>query len=52
MAPNARWQFVLLYTAPADAMANAVAGISDAVLDGAVSVGGLSDLANADHLAG
>jgi NADPH2:quinone reductase len=39
MAPNARWQFVLLYTAPADAMANAVADISDAVLDGAVRVG-------------
>jgi NADPH:quinone reductase len=39
MAPNARWQFVLLYTAPREAKAFAVEDISAAVLDGAVAVG-------------
>jgi NADPH:quinone reductase len=39
MVPNARWQFVLLYTAPADAKARAVADVAAAVLDGAVRVG-------------
>jgi NADPH:quinone reductase len=39
MAPNARWQFVLMYTAPADAMAEAVEDVTDAVLDGAIRVG-------------
>jgi NADPH2:quinone reductase len=39
MAPNARWQFVLLYTAPAEAKAWAVEDISAAVLDGAIAVG-------------
>jgi NADPH:quinone reductase len=39
MVPNARWQFVLMYTAPADAMAEAVEDVSDAVLDGAIGVG-------------
>src|SRR6185437_6915890 len=39
MAPNARWQFVLMYTAPADAMAEAVVDVSAAVFDGAVRVG-------------
>jgi NADPH2:quinone reductase len=44
MAPNARWQFVLVYTAPADAMANAVQDVSDAVVEGAVGVGGHAGL--------
>jgi NADPH:quinone reductase len=39
MAPNARWQFILVYTAPADSMANALLGVSDAVQDGAIRVG-------------
>ena len=39
MGPNARWQFVLMYTAPARAMGQAVADVSDAVLDGAIRVG-------------
>ncbi len=39
MAPNARWQFVLLYTAPRQAKAYAVEDVSAAVLDGAVDVG-------------
>jgi NADPH2:quinone reductase len=39
MIPNARWQFVLMYTAPADAMAEAVVDVSAAVFDGAVRVG-------------
>jgi NADPH2:quinone reductase len=39
MAPNARWQFVLLYTAPAEAKGYAVEDVSAAVLDGAVSAG-------------
>jgi NADPH2:quinone reductase len=39
MTTNARWQFVLLYTAPAEAKARAVEDIVGAVLDGAVRVG-------------
>jgi NADPH2:quinone reductase len=39
MAPNARWQFVLLYSAPAEAKGQATEDISAAVLDGAVRVG-------------
>jgi NADPH:quinone reductase len=39
MVPNARWQFVLLYTAPREAKAFAVEDISAAVLDGAVRIG-------------
>jgi NADPH2:quinone reductase len=39
MVPNARWQFVLLYTAPAEAKAVAVEDIATAVLDGALRVG-------------
>jgi NADPH2:quinone reductase len=39
MAPNARWQFVLVYTAPAVAKAHALEDITAAILDGAVSVG-------------
>jgi NADPH:quinone reductase len=39
MTTNARWQFVLLYTAPADAKARALEDISDAVLDGAIRIG-------------
>ncbi|SOD74933.1 NADPH:quinone reductase-like Zn-dependent oxidoreductase [Jatrophihabitans sp. GAS493] len=39
MAPNARWQFVLVYTAPARAKGQAIDDISAAILDGAVAVG-------------
>jgi NADPH2:quinone reductase len=39
MTGNARWQFVLLYTAPAQAKADAVEDVAAAVLDGAVRVG-------------
>jgi NADPH2:quinone reductase len=39
MTLNARWQFVLLYTAPPEAKARAVDDVSAAVLDGAVAVG-------------
>jgi NADPH2:quinone reductase len=39
MAPNARWQFVLVYTEPAEAKAAALADIDAAVLDGAIRVG-------------
>lgn len=39
MGPNARWQFVLLYTAPARAKAVAIEDVAAAVLDGAVRVG-------------
>jgi NADPH2:quinone reductase len=39
MAPNARWQFVLVYTVPAEAKAWAMEDVSAAVLDGAVAVG-------------
>lgn len=39
MTVNARWQFVLLYTAPPAAKARAVEDITAAVLDGAVRTG-------------
>jgi NADPH:quinone reductase len=39
MVPNARWQFVLLYTAPERAKAHAIEDVAAAVLDGAVRVG-------------
>ena len=39
MVPNARWQFVLVYTAPHDWKRRAVDDVSAAVLDGAVRVG-------------
>lgn len=39
MAPNARWQFVLLYTAPAEAKTIAIEDVSAAVLDGGARVG-------------
>jgi NADPH2:quinone reductase len=39
MAPNARWQFVLVYTAPDYWRAHAVGDVSAAVSDGAVRVG-------------
>jgi len=39
MVPNARWQFVLLYTVPEAAKARAVDSVSAAVLSGAVRVG-------------
>jgi NADPH2:quinone reductase len=44
MAPNARWQFVLVYTAPASAKAIAVEDVADAVLDGGVRVGAAAGL--------
>ncbi len=39
MQTNGRWQFVLLYTAPAAAKADATEDVTAAVLDGAVRVG-------------
>ena len=39
MLPNARWQFVLVYTAPQDWKRRAVDDVAAAVLDGAVRVG-------------
>jgi NADPH:quinone reductase len=39
MVPNARWQFVLVYTAPHDWKARAVEDVAAAVLDGAARVG-------------
>ncbi|MFL6161315.1 MAG: NADPH:quinone reductase [Jatrophihabitantaceae bacterium] len=39
MVPNARWQFVLLYTVPEAAKARAVDSVSAAVLTGAIRVG-------------
>jgi NADPH2:quinone reductase len=39
MQANARWQFVLLYTVPAAAKANAVEDVTAAVLSAAASVG-------------
>jgi NADPH2:quinone reductase len=39
MAPNARWQFVLVYTAPTEAKAEAVADIDAALVDGAIRAG-------------
>lgn len=39
MVPNARWQFVLVYTAPTQWKARAVEDVGAALLDGAVRVG-------------
>jgi NADPH:quinone reductase len=39
MAPNARWQFVLVYSAPQEAKERAVEDVSGAVYDGAIRVG-------------
>jgi NADPH:quinone reductase len=39
MTANARWQFVLLYSAPHEAKEQGVADIGTAVLDGAIRVG-------------
>jgi NADPH2:quinone reductase len=39
MLPNARWQFVLVYTAPHDAKVRAVADVAAAVSAGAIAVG-------------
>ena len=39
MTTNARWQFVLLYTAPHEAKLRAIEDISAAVLDGAIGIG-------------
>jgi NADPH2:quinone reductase len=39
MAPNARWQFVLVYTEPYDAKVAAIEDINVAVADGAVKIG-------------
>jgi NADPH:quinone reductase len=39
MAPNVRWQFVLIYTAPHDAKARAVAAVSAALAAGELRVG-------------
>ena len=39
MVPNARWQFVLVYTEPAAAKARAVDDLGAAMLDGAIGVG-------------
>ena len=39
MVPNARWQFVLLYTAPAGAKEVAIEDIMAAMYDGAIRVG-------------
>ncbi|HVX46949.1 MAG TPA: NADPH:quinone reductase [Mycobacteriales bacterium] len=39
MTSNARWQFALLYTAPAEAKRMAIEDVSAAVLDGAARVG-------------
>ncbi|HKC29470.1 MAG TPA: NADPH:quinone reductase [Jatrophihabitans sp.] len=44
MRVNARWQFVLLYTLPSAAKANAVEDVDAAVLDGAVAVGDAAGL--------
>ena len=39
MGPNARWQFVLVYTEPRDAKGAAIEDINAAVADGAVRIG-------------
>jgi NADPH2:quinone reductase len=39
MVINARWQFVLVYTEPAEAKAHAIEDVAAAVLDGAVRIG-------------
>ena len=44
MQTNARWQFVLLYTVPDAAKAEAVEDVTAAVLDGAARVGDAAGL--------
>ena len=44
MVTNARWQFVLLYTAPAQAKGWAIDDVSAAILDGAARVGEVAGL--------
>ena len=44
MTANARWQFVLVYTAPAAAKAAAVEDVNAAVADGAVRIGDAAGL--------
>lgn len=44
MGPNARWQFVLLYTAPSEATEVAIEDIMAALYDGAVRVGDAAGL--------
>jgi NADPH:quinone reductase len=44
MGPNARWQFVLVYTVPPGAKERAVEDVSGAVYDGAVRVGDAAGL--------
>ncbi|SHF71997.1 NADPH2:quinone reductase [Jatrophihabitans endophyticus] len=44
MQTNARWQFVLLYTAPAPAKAVALDDVAAAIVDGAVRVGDAAGL--------
>ncbi len=44
MVPNARWQFVLLYTAPRAWKARAIEDVAAAVLDGAVRIGAQAGL--------
>jgi NADPH2:quinone reductase len=44
MGPNARWQFVLVYTEPARAKDLAVEDVNAAVLDGAIRVGAQAGL--------
>ncbi len=39
MAPNARWQFVLIYTEPAHAKGNAIDDVTAALIDDALHVG-------------
>jgi NADPH2:quinone reductase len=39
MVPNARWQFVLVYTVPHDAKVRALEDVAAAVLDGAIRIG-------------
>jgi NADPH2:quinone reductase len=39
MVPNARWQFVLVYTEPATAKAQAVEDVAAAAADGAIRIG-------------
>jgi NADPH2:quinone reductase len=44
MAPNSRWQFVLVYTAPKQAKAAAVDDVASAVAAGAIRVGAAAGL--------
>lgn len=44
MGPNARWQFVLVYTAPAQAKEMAVEDIAAAIYDGAIRIGAQAGL--------